>query len=146
MNQSSTRAVPQWFWIAAALGLAWNVFGVFQFLTTVGATAETLVRGGMTASQAAFYVTLPTWLHVVFAVGVFAGALGCVLLLLRRRWSVTVFAISLLAYIALFLGDALLGVFTVLGMPQVIVLTLVVVIAGALLWLARRFDRAGLLR
>ena len=145
MDQSSTRSVPLWFWIAAALGLAWNVFGIVRFLATVGATTEALIRDGMTAAQAALYVTLPVWLHIVFAIGVFGGALGCVLLLLRKRLSVAVFVISLVAYIALYLGDAALGVFAALGMPQVIVLTVVVTIAGALLWLAWRFDRAGLL-
>lgn len=146
MDQSSKRSLPAWFWIATALGLAWNLFGLVQFLTTVGATTEALVHGGMTAAQAAFYVTLPVWLHVVFATGVFGGAVGCILLLLRRRWSVAVFVVSLIAYIALYIGDAMLGVFSALGTPQVIVLTFVVVIAGALLWLARRFDQAGLFR
>ncbi len=132
--------------MVAVLGLAWNVFGIVRFLATVGATPEGLIRDGMTATQAAFYVTLPGWLHAVFAIGVFGGALGCALLLLRIRWCVPVLALSLIAYLALYIGDAVLGVFAVLGTPQVIVLTVVVFVAGALLWLARRFDRVGLLR
>ncbi len=146
MDQSPVRTVPAWFWVAAALGLAWNVFGIVRFMATVGATQEALVVDGMTVVQAAFYVTLPLWLHVLFAIGVFGGALGCVLLLLRMRWSVAVFVVSLVAYIGLFLGDAVLGVFAALGMPHVIVLTVVVAISATLFWVARRFDRARLLR
>ena len=39
--------------------------------------------------------------------------------------------------------DALNGVFAALGAPQVIVLTLVVVIAAGLLWLARHAQQHG---
>lgn len=43
------------------------------------------------------------------------------------------------------MGDAVLGVFATLGVPQMIVLTVLVINAGGLRWLSRRFDRAGLL-
>ena len=50
-------------------------------LTTVGATAEALVRDGMTTAQASVYVTLPIWLPVVFAIRVFGAGAGRVVLL-----------------------------------------------------------------
>lgn len=46
--------------------------------------------------------------------------------------------------VALWIGDALHGVFAALGAPQVVVLSLVVAIAGGLWQLSRRF--AGQLR
>ena len=141
-----TGRKQKWFWLAAGGGLAWNVFGAVQFLSTTGKTVEGLVRGGMTPAQAALYYGLPGWMNIAFAVGVFGGVLGCVLLLLRRRAAVPVFAVSLAAYVVLYIGDITLGVFEAFGTPQVVILSGVVLIAGALLWFALRLRAAAGLR
>ena len=104
-----------------------------------------LVAGGMTQAQAAVYAGLPVWMSAVFAIGTFGGAIGCVLLLARRRLSVPVLLASLLAYAALWAGDALFGVFTAFGPPQVVILSLVVAIALGLWWFARRLAARGAL-
>ena len=134
-----------WFWAAAGLGLAWNVFGAVQFVGSLSATSESLQAQGMTADQAAVMLGYPVWMTVVFAIGVFGGVLGCGLLLLRRAVAVPVFAASLAGYIALYVGDIVHGVFAALGTPQVAVLSAVVLIAAALLWLSRRARARGVL-
>jgi hypothetical protein len=48
-----------------------------------------------------------------------------------------VLALSLLAYVALWIGDAIHGVFAAMGAPQVVILTVVVAFAAALLALSR---------
>ncbi len=81
---SSTRGTtPLWFWIATGLGLAWNIFGAVQFIGTLSATTESLQAQGLTAEQAAVMLGYPVWMTVVFAVGVFGGAIGCLLMLAR---------------------------------------------------------------
>lgn len=136
MNASPSAHPPAWFWAAAGLGLAWNLFGVYQFLSTAGGTVDTLMASGLTQPQATLYAALPWWMNAVFAIGVFGGTLGTVLLLLRKSITVPVFVVSLVAYIILYIGDITLGVFAAFGTPQVIILTTVVAIAAALLWLA----------
>jgi hypothetical protein len=74
---------------------------------------------------------------LAFAVGVFGGLAGSVLLLLRRAAAMPVLLASLLAYVALWIGDAVHGVFAAMGAPQVMILTLVVAIAAVLLALCR---------
>lgn len=128
---------PLWFWPAAGLGLAWNIYGVAQYVGSVTATPESLVAGGMTPQQAAVMLTYPWWMTAAFALGTFGGTLGCALLLLRRQLAMPVFAVSLAAYVVLYLGDITQGVFAALGAPQIAVLSLVVVVAAALLKLAR---------
>jgi hypothetical protein len=66
-----------------------------------------------------------------FAIGVFGGLIGCVLLFLRKSVSMLVLLTSLIAYVALWIGDVVHGVFAALGAPQVIILTTVVAIAAA---------------
>ena len=140
-----TMTLPRWFWICAGLGLTWNLFGVAQFLGTALATQEGLMMGGMTEAQAELYFGLPVWMNAAFAIGVFGGLLGSALLLLRRKQAVPVLAVSLAAYIVLYIGDITEGVFAIMGSEQVIILTSVVLIAAGLLWLARKFERQSAL-
>lgn len=138
---SATRsATPLWFWIATGLGLAWNIFGAVQFIGTLSATTESLQAQGLTPEQAAVMLGYPSWMTVVFAVGVFGGAIGCLLMLARKAVAVPVFAVSLVGYIALYIGDIVHGVFAAMGTPQVVVLTVVVAIAAAL-WAMGRYFR-----
>jgi hypothetical protein len=137
------KSLPKWFWIAGLLGLAWNVFGVVQFIGSLNATIESLTAAGLTAEQAAVMTGYPVWMTIAFAIGVIGGLSGCVLLLLKKKLSVPVFALSLAGYVILYIGDITEGVFSAMGTSQVIVLTSVVAIAIFLLWLARHFDRRG---
>lgn len=150
MTQNTTlappgNAAPFWFWIVAGLGLAWNIFGAMQFIGTLSATPESLQAQGLTAEQAAVMLGYPAWMTVVFAVGVFGGAIGCLLMLARKALSVSVFALSLVGYIALYIGDIVHGVFAAMGTPQVVVLTVVVAIAAGLWAVARLFRTKGVL-
>jgi hypothetical protein len=137
------QKLPLWFWISAALGLLWNLFGLFRFLVDSFASVEKLMASGMTQAQASLYTGLPVWMTIVFAVGVIGGTLGCILLLLRKKQAFAVFAASLAGYIALYAGDIALGVFAAFGTPQVAILTTVVLIAAALLWLSHASQKRG---
>ena len=102
-------------------------------------------RADLTAEQAAVMLGYPVWMTVVFAVGVFGGAIGCLLMLARSAVAVPVFALSLFGYIALYIGDIIHGVFAAMGTPQVVVLTVVVAIAAGLWAVARLFRTRGVL-
>ncbi len=130
-------------WIVGALALAWNAYGVVQFLGSVSATQESLLAQGLTAEQAAVMTGYPAWMTVAFAIGVFGGLIGSVLLLMRKTLAVPVFAASLAGYVALYAGDIFHGVFAAMGAPQVIILTAVVAIAAALSWGSYQFQKTG---
>jgi hypothetical protein len=67
MTNTHTKAkLPTWFWIVAGLGLAWNIFGVVQFLSTFNGTLESLIRNGLTSEQAKLYLSLPSWMTASF--------------------------------------------------------------------------------
>jgi hypothetical protein len=130
------QAAPLWFNAAAAAGLAWNLYGVAQFWGNITATSTKLIEaGGMTAQQAEIYLSLPGWVTASFAVGVIGGTIGSLLLLMRNRFALPVLGVSLVGYIALFIGDAVHGLFAVMPM-QMAILLLVVAIAVALFALA----------
>jgi hypothetical protein len=110
----SSRA-PIWLIAASVGGIAWNVFGAFQFAGSVTATKESLIASGLTTEQAAVMNGYPSWMTLAFAIGVFAGLMGSVLLLLRSAAAKPVLGASLVAYVALWIGDALHGVFAAMG-------------------------------
>lgn len=133
----SPDRAPLWMTVAAIGGIAWNIFGLLQFAGSVAATEASLIASGMTPEQAAVMTGYPTWMTLAFGVGVLGGLAGSVLLLLRRSAAGPALLFSLLAYVGLWIGDAVYGVFAALGAPQVIILSVVVAIAAALYALSR---------
>ncbi len=124
---------PAWLTATAGLGVLWNAYGAWQFAGSFSQTPASLMAAGMTPAQAALYLSLPGWISVAFAVGVFGGLAGSAALLMRRAFALPIFAVSLAGYALLFAGDAYYGVFA--GIPaQLVILSVVVVIAAALLW------------
>lgn len=146
MQTTFTPTQPAWlFWTITCSGLAWNLFGIFQFANTALASEQGLIMGGMTAEQAALYFNLPFWMNAAFAVGVFGGVIGSALMLLRKRQALPVFALSLGGYIVLYIGDLTEGVFAAFGTPQVVILSIVVLIAVGLWLSARHYARSGVI-
>lgn len=143
MTTTTSASMPTLIRAVAALGVAWNVFGVVQFWDQVSATPAMLMAKGMTAAQANLYASLPGWMTIVFAIGVFGGLVGATLLLIGQRAASTLLGMSLIGYIALYIGDITQGVFAAFGTSQVVVLTIVVAIAAALLMLSLHADRRG---
>lgn len=128
---------PIWMMAAALGGIAWNIFGAVQFAGSVTANEASLIASGLTPEQAAVMTSYPVWMTLAFAVGVFGGLAGSVLLFLRRAVAKPILLASLVAYVGLWAGDAIYGVFAAMGASQVAVLTTVVAIAAALFAISR---------
>lgn len=131
-------ARPRWVTLAALAGIGWNIFGLAQFAASVTATESSLIASGLTPEQAAVMTGYPGWMTAVFFLGVAGGLFGSLLLALRSGLARPVLLASFLAYVALWIGDAIHGVFAAMGAPQVIILTLVVAIAAGLFFAATR--------
>jgi hypothetical protein len=136
--------VPFWYWATVGLGLAWNTYGVYQFIGTFSATPEKLMSAGLTAAQAQLYLSLPAWMTVVFAIGVFGALAGCILLALQKKLAVPVLLASFVGYALLFAGDWAYGVFAAIP-TQLMILTTVISISAVLLGFARSVDQRGML-
>lgn len=139
------KTAPFWLRAAAILGLAWNLFGVYQYIGTFTAAGQAAMTAGMTPEQAQLYLGLPAWISVVFAIGVFTGLAGSLALALRRRMALPMFVVSLIAYVLLFAGDLYHGVFAAIPV-QLAILAAVVLIAAGLLWITRIGALYGFLR
>ena len=82
------------FWIIGVIALIWNGMGVYNYLIiafkTEASTAE------LNAEQIALLDGLPSWMTALFAIAVFAGVLGSIALLMRKKLAVMLLLISFL--------------------------------------------------
>ncbi len=90
--------VPKWFKPVAVVALLWNLLGCAAFVFDLLLTPEALAA--MPAEQQELYAARPGWSVAATGVAVLGGALGCVGLLMRRKWALPVFVLSLAGIVA----------------------------------------------
>ena len=91
---NTTIKPPTSFWIITILALLWNLMGVYQYY--LGNFELESIRDTVSPEEFSVMESLPTWYGIVFALAVFSGILGCILLLVKKKGAVPVFGISLL--------------------------------------------------
>ena len=84
---------PKWYLPVAIAALLWNLLGCAAYLADVMLTPEDIAR--MTAEQQALYASRPAWAVSATAIAVWAGALGSLGLVLRKRWAMPLLLASL---------------------------------------------------
>lgn len=93
MEDATRASAPAHLWIVGILGTLWNCFGVFDFVMTETANQGYLAKYGTEAT--AYYMSFPAWFVAFWALGVWGGLAGSLLLLVRSKHAVTLFALSL---------------------------------------------------
>lgn len=129
-----------WFSVVAIISLLWNIIGALQFVNSITATEASMKAAMMTPEQVSVITSLPIWLTLVFGIGVVTSLLGSVFLYLRHPGAKLTLAVSLLAFVLLSIGYLIYGVFQALGTQQIIVMSIVVIVAAALVMLSRKID------
>ncbi len=146
MATRAGRATPVHLWIVGLLALLWNAFGCYDYLMTETGNAAYLAN--YAPDQLAYFNSLPGWLVAPWALGVWGGLIGAVLLLMRSRYAVWTFALSLLGCIAVVayemvattmpasMTEGMMGI-----MPWIIIL-----VAAFQLWYSWSQEKHGVLR
>ena len=123
------------FWIVAIAGLIWNLMGSMNYIMQTN--PETVAQ--MPDVYQMIINGRPSWATAGFAIAVFGGSVGCILLLLRKNVAVPVFMLSLAGIVLTVIHATML-----VGMVPSSVLS--VLVGGALLWyatIARRKNWLG---
>jgi len=97
MTEVTTNKPPIWFWIISAIGLVWNAMGVKHYLQQAYNTES--YREMYTPEKLEIASNMPAWLTATFAIAVFAGTLGCIALLLRKKIANSLLLLSLIAVV-----------------------------------------------
>ena len=97
MNSETTRT-PIHLWIIGVVALLWNGFGCVDYLMTRtrgAAWIESMMHTPDAEAIMAYINAFPAWAAAGWGFGVWGGLLGAILLLVRHRWAVPVFLVSL---------------------------------------------------
>ena len=146
-TKAMTVRTPWHLWAVGIAGLLWNAYGCFDW-TMTNVQGEAYLRSyGMTEAQIAYFNAMPAWSHATWAVGVWGGLIGALLLLLRRKWALPAFILSFVGFLGgLVYSYGLTDSSEVMGANSWIMQ--VVIGAGCVffIWYARFATRQGVLR
>lgn len=127
---------PTWYWIVGVVALLWYLMGVAAYLAQVMMTEE--VIAALPEAERALLAEVPAWAVGAFAVSVFGGALGCVLLVVRKSVALPMLIVSLVALVVQDIHSFLIAdTMAVYGASIVILPLMVLLVAVALVWHAR---------
>lgn len=82
------------YWIIAVIVVLWNIMGVMAYLGQHLLMTDEL-KATLPTEQIELINSSPGWLNIVFAIGVFSGLLGAILLIVRKKLAIPMFALSL---------------------------------------------------
>lgn len=148
MATASDRATPWYHWLVALIAIAWNGFGAMDYTMTQMKGDAWLRQMEMTEAQIAYFHTMPSWAMAVWAIGVWGGVLGGVLLLFRSRHAVPALILSLIAFVVSLIYTYLLSNGAAVMGGQGVYVMQAVIFACCLffVWYARRALARGILR
>ena len=140
-EQAATTVRAPWhLWLVGVLALLWNAGGAFDYLMT-----ETRNEGYMsrfTPEQLEYFYGFPAWVVAFWAIAVWGGVLGAILLLLRKRLAVGTFLVSFLAMVVTMIRNYLLTEGLEVTGASGLVFTAVIFVVALFLYLYARAMRS----
>ena len=142
MSEESTSRLPASFYIICGAALVWNLVGVMNYVVQVTMTQEAL--NALPEAERLLLESAPVWATSAFAIAVNAGALGCLLLLLRQTWAYPVLIVSLAGIIVQMSHSFLIAnVIEIYGPGELILSATIIVIGFFLVWYAKGAKEKG---
>jgi hypothetical protein len=144
-HETRTGRTPWHLWAVGTIALLWNCVGAFDYVMTE--TKNAAYMSGFTPEQLAYFYAFPAWVVAAWAIAVWGGVLGALLMLLRKRLAVSVFLVSLIALSATCIYNyGLSNGLEVAGDAGSVAFTAVIyVIALALYFYSRAMQKRGAL-
>lgn len=140
MNKS-----PLWFKVVAVLALLWNLVGCLAFVSDLRLTPDDVAK--LSQAQQALYNARASWATAATALAVIGGALGCVGLLLGKKWALPVLVASLIGLLVQDYGlFVVAGGAALSGQTALVLQGLVLLIAIGLILLSRKGIARGWLQ
>ncbi len=127
--------IPVWFWTLSTFLLIWNLLGLGSFIQHVNITEDTLI--GMTELEKSLYESFPTWVTMAFAFAVFGGVIGCLGLLLKKKWAKPALWVSLIAVlIQMYYSLFVVNTPAFYGPVAIVMPVLIILVAIFMVWMA----------
>jgi hypothetical protein len=144
MRVEGRPRTPVHLWIVGVLALLWTLMGAFDYLATQ--LKLDFYMSQFSEEQLAYFYSFPSWAISGWAFGVWGALVGSIGLLLRKRWSVWAFGVSLAGLIVSSIYSVVLtsGV-TMMGVGGVIFTVVIWIVAIFLFLYAKAQAGAGVL-
>ena len=142
------RAATPWhFWVVTVLALLWNGFGAYDyFMSKTGGDAY-LKKMGENDVQIAHMHAYPAWMTADWAIGVWGGLLGALLLIAKTRYAFHVFVVSLAAFLVMLVYTyGLTDGGKVMGQQGMIFNLIILALCVLFSWYAWAMTKRGVLR
>jgi hypothetical protein len=141
---ATTTRTPWHLWLVGVLALLWNAMGAFDYLMTE--TRNEGYMGRFTPEQLEYFYGFPAWLVAFWAIAVWGGVLGAILLLLRKRFAVETFLVSFVAMVVTTIRNYLFSDGLEAAGGSGLVFSVVIFVVALLLYLyARAMKNKGVL-
>jgi len=138
MNNKNEISIHWSFWLITAFMLLWNVMGCINFIVQMNPDMFSSYR----ENEQAIILGRPLWATIAFAVAVFAGALGCLLLMFKKSVAYYLFIISLIGVVITMLHTLSTGIdFEAGEITGFIIMPLLV--AAFLVWYSKYAESRG---
>jgi hypothetical protein len=142
---AAPHGTPWHLWAVGVLSLLWNAFGAYDYTMTNLRDPGYLAQ--FPAEMMPYIDGMPVWATTAWALGVWGSLAGSVLLLMRSRFAVHAFAISLAGLAVSALYQATIEMPASLRSPEMLVMNVIIWAALLLfLWYAVRMRQRGVLR
>ncbi|MCB0457946.1 MAG: hypothetical protein R2776_07215 [Flavobacteriaceae bacterium] len=142
---TTTNKPPALFWVIAVIALIWNGMGAMAYIGQQMMTPEALEM--LPEAERALYNDIPVWVTSAFAIAVWGGVLGAILMLLRKKLAKTIFLISLLGIIVQMIYNFFIsGAMDVYGPGGMIMPVMVIIIGIFLVWYCTQATTKGWLK
>ena len=142
MDGTASAKAPWHLWVVGILSLLWNVGGAWTFIQ-----AQSGAPMDMDATEIAYFAAQAPWFVAATDVAVVAPLLGAVALLLRSRWAVLLYALSVAAIVVTNAYDVAAGTALMLNDQGWLILDCITFGLAILQWLyAWAMRRRGVLR
>jgi hypothetical protein len=137
MTMNYLRKPSNLFWVISSIALVWNLMGVFNYLDQAFMTDKVLEV--LPKEQQILYQDVPAWVTAAFAIAVFSGTLGSLLLLLKKKNASTFFIISFLGIMGQMSYGLLIDQNSDSYGPMGIAMPIIIIaFGGYLIWYSRK--------
>ena len=137
MTMNYLRKPSNLFWVISSIALVWNLMGVFNYLDQVFMTDKVLET--LPKEQQILYQDISAWVTAAFAIAVFSGTLGSLLLLLKKKIATTFFIISFLGIVGQMSYGLLIDQNSDSYGPMGIAMPIIIIaFGGYLIWYSRK--------
>ena len=146
MATTAERQTPLHLWIVGIIALLWNAYGCYDYVMTM--TGDEAYLSQFSPDMIAYWESLPGWLTGFWALGVWGGLAGAIFLLMRSRYAVWAFAVSLLGIVISF-GYQMVATEMPAGMSEgamAVMPWIIFLFAALLLYYSWSMDKKGVVR